>query len=167
VVDGEVVLAGACPRAKRSSSGRPVERESPDGTDTIPAAATAKMHFDVVSVRPSARTSAARCKDAVVELDTDIASNRDAVKPAELRLAALSACMVKGIVPDLLARNSSCAASRCGGTACATTCRRNGKDPLRDRRRHRRGRPPPATAARQLGPGRGTVFDKGSTPRES
>lgn len=66
-------------------------------SDTTPAAPTAKMQFDVVSVRLSAHASESRCKDAVIALDTDMAGNRDAFNPAELLLAALSACMIKGI----------------------------------------------------------------------
>jgi uncharacterized OsmC-like protein len=62
-------------------------------TEAFPA----KMQFDVVSVRLSARASVARCKDASITLDTDLAGNRDAFNPAELLLAALSACMIKGI----------------------------------------------------------------------
>jgi uncharacterized OsmC-like protein len=64
-----------------------------NGTPAPPA----KMHFDVVSVRLSAHVSESRCKDAVIALDTDMAGNRDAFNPAELLLAALSACMIKGI----------------------------------------------------------------------
>jgi uncharacterized OsmC-like protein len=55
------------------------------------------MEFDVVSVRLSAHASEARCKDALITLDTDMAGNRQAFNPAELLLAALSACMIKGI----------------------------------------------------------------------
>jgi uncharacterized OsmC-like protein len=51
----------------------------------------------VVSVRLSAHASESRCKDAVITLDTDMAGNRGAFNPAELLLAALSACMIKGI----------------------------------------------------------------------
>lgn len=57
----------------------------------------AKMQFDVVAVRQSAHASLARCKDASITLDTDLAGNREAFNPAELLLAALSACMIKGI----------------------------------------------------------------------
>ncbi len=61
---------------------------------TSPAA---KMTFDVVSVRLSARASEARCKEATIALDTDLAGNPMAFNPAELLLAAVSACMIKGI----------------------------------------------------------------------
>lgn len=57
----------------------------------------AKMEFDVVSVRLSAQASEARCKQATIALDTDLAGNPRAFNPAELLLAALSACMIKGI----------------------------------------------------------------------
>lgn len=63
----------------------------------MPDPAPPKMRFDVVSVRLSAHASEARCKDAVITLDTDMAGNRAAFNPAELLLAALSACMIKGI----------------------------------------------------------------------
>ena len=57
----------------------------------------AKMEFDVVSVRLSAQVSEAHCKQAAITLDTDLAGNPLAFNPAELLLAALSACMIKGI----------------------------------------------------------------------
>ncbi len=56
-----------------------------------------KMEFHVESRRIDAHGSLARCKDAEIALDTDLAGNRDAFNPAELLLAALSACMIKGI----------------------------------------------------------------------
>lgn len=59
--------------------------------------ATPRMQFDVVAVRLSAHASQARCKDAVIALDTDLAGNSQAFNPAELLLAALAACMIKGI----------------------------------------------------------------------
>lgn len=56
-----------------------------------------KLAFDVLSVRQSAHTSQAQCKQATITLDTDLAGNPQAFNPAELLLAALSACMIKGI----------------------------------------------------------------------
>jgi uncharacterized OsmC-like protein len=56
-----------------------------------------KLEFHVESHRIDAHGSLARCKDAEIALDTDMAGNRDAFNPAELLLAALSACMIKGI----------------------------------------------------------------------
>jgi uncharacterized OsmC-like protein len=56
-----------------------------------------KMVFDVVSTRVDAHASAAHCKHAKIALDTDPAGNSQAFNPAELLLAALSACMIKGI----------------------------------------------------------------------
>lgn len=58
---------------------------------------TARMEFDVVSVRIDAHGSEARCKQAVIGMDTDPGGNPHAFNPAELLLAALSACMIKGI----------------------------------------------------------------------
>lgn len=56
-----------------------------------------KLTFDVLSVRQSAHASQAQCKQATITLDTDLAGNPQAFNPAELLLAALSACMIKGI----------------------------------------------------------------------
>lgn len=56
-----------------------------------------KMEFDVAARRVDAHGSIVRCKDAELVLDTDVAGRRDAFNPAELLLAALSACMIKGI----------------------------------------------------------------------
>jgi len=56
-----------------------------------------KMTFAVTARRNDAHGSTARCKDAEVTLDTDLAGRADAFNPAELLLAALSACMIKGI----------------------------------------------------------------------
>ena len=55
------------------------------------------MTFDVVSRRLDAHGSLATCKSAELTLDTDLAGRQDAFNPAELLLAALSACMIKGI----------------------------------------------------------------------
>ncbi|MEX2365759.1 MAG: OsmC family protein, partial [Pseudohongiellaceae bacterium] len=56
-----------------------------------------KMTFNVVTHREDAHGSTAHCKDAEIVLDTDMAGRRDAFNPAELLLAALSACIIKGI----------------------------------------------------------------------
>jgi uncharacterized OsmC-like protein len=56
-----------------------------------------KMSFHVEARRLDAHGSLARCKNAEIALDTDVAGNADAFNPAELLLAALSACMIKGI----------------------------------------------------------------------
>jgi uncharacterized OsmC-like protein len=56
-----------------------------------------KMTFHVETVRLGPHGSLARCKSAEISLDTDLAGNPDAFNPAELLLAALSACIVKGI----------------------------------------------------------------------
>ena len=44
-----------------------------------------------------AHGSVAHCKDAEVRLDTDVSGSRDAFNPAEMLLASLAACMIKGI----------------------------------------------------------------------
>ncbi|MGV3572823.1 MAG: OsmC family protein [Ramlibacter sp.] len=56
-----------------------------------------KLEFDVTARRLDAHGSEARCKRAVIALDTDLAGHPDAFNPAELLLAALSACIIKGI----------------------------------------------------------------------
>ena len=56
-----------------------------------------KMTFKVEFTRLDADGSQAHCKDAIIPLDTRLAGRRDAFNPAELLLAALSACMIKGI----------------------------------------------------------------------
>jgi len=56
-----------------------------------------KMRFHVESVRIDAHGSRARCKQAEIALDTDLAGNPQAFNPAELLLAAVSACIIKGI----------------------------------------------------------------------
>jgi uncharacterized OsmC-like protein len=62
---------------------------SPMGTD--------KLVFRVDAVRVDPHGSLASCKDAQLTLDTDLVGRRDALNPAELLLAALAACMLKGI----------------------------------------------------------------------
>ncbi|HEX8980410.1 MAG TPA: OsmC family protein [Parasulfuritortus sp.] len=59
--------------------------------------AAPKLTFHVETVRIDAHGSVARCKAAEIALDTDLAGNPDAFNPAELLLAALSACIIKGI----------------------------------------------------------------------
>ncbi|MBC3871710.1 OsmC family protein [Undibacterium oligocarboniphilum] len=56
-----------------------------------------KMTFHIESVRIDENGSLARCKNAEIPLDTNLAGNPNAFNPAELLLAALSACMIKGI----------------------------------------------------------------------
>lgn len=56
-----------------------------------------KMTFHVESRRLDAHASVSRCKNAQITLDTDMAGNPGAFNPAELLLAAISACMIKGI----------------------------------------------------------------------
>lgn len=55
------------------------------------------MEYESKATRIDAHGSRARCKDAEITLDTDIAGRADAFNPAELLLAALAACMIKGI----------------------------------------------------------------------
>lgn len=55
------------------------------------------MEYSVTAHRIDAHGSLARTKDAEIVLDTDTAGRRDAFNPAELFLAAIAACMIKGI----------------------------------------------------------------------
>jgi uncharacterized OsmC-like protein len=56
-----------------------------------------KLSFNVVTHRVDAHGSVAHCKSADITLDTDLVGRADAFNPAELLLAALSACIIKGI----------------------------------------------------------------------
>lgn len=56
-----------------------------------------KMTFHVESRRIDSHHSVAKCKSSEISLDTDLAGNLDAFNPAELLLAAITACMIKGI----------------------------------------------------------------------
>src|SRR5487761_2303344 len=55
------------------------------------------LEYRVSARRIDAHGSLALCKEARITLDTDVAGRPDAFNPAELLLAALSACMIKGI----------------------------------------------------------------------
>jgi uncharacterized OsmC-like protein len=55
------------------------------------------LEYKVEARRVDAQGSLAHCKDAEVWLDTDVNGSRDAFNPAELLLASLAACMIKGI----------------------------------------------------------------------
>lgn len=55
------------------------------------------MRFQVKARRSDAHSSVAHCKNAEIILDTDLAGNMNAFNPAELLLAAIAACMIKGI----------------------------------------------------------------------
>ncbi len=56
-----------------------------------------KLRFRVTAQRLDAHGSAARTKRAQITLDTDLRGRTDAFNPAELLLAALAACIIKGI----------------------------------------------------------------------
>lgn len=56
-----------------------------------------KLTYQVTARRVDAHGSLAQCKDAKITLDTDLRGRPDAFNPAELLLAALLACMIKGI----------------------------------------------------------------------
>lgn len=56
-----------------------------------------KLTFDVFSRRIDSGKSIAYCKCAQIDMDTNLQGNAEAFNPAELLLAALTACMIKGI----------------------------------------------------------------------
>jgi len=55
------------------------------------------LTFDVTARRLDAHGSRATCKAAAIRLDTGLAGSPDAFNPAELLLAALAACIIKGL----------------------------------------------------------------------
>jgi uncharacterized OsmC-like protein len=55
------------------------------------------LEYRVEARRTDAHGSVATAKDASVVLDTDVKGRPDAFNPAELLLAAIAACMIKGI----------------------------------------------------------------------
>jgi uncharacterized OsmC-like protein len=55
------------------------------------------LEYNVTARRLDGHGSRARCKDAEVVLDTDVNGRADAFNPAELLLAAVAACMIKGV----------------------------------------------------------------------
>ncbi len=55
------------------------------------------LHYQVQARRVDAHGSLATTKDAQIILDTDVNGRPDAFNPAELFLASIAACMIKGI----------------------------------------------------------------------
>jgi uncharacterized OsmC-like protein len=55
------------------------------------------LEYRVSAVRQDSHGSEARTKEARLVIDTDVAGRADAFNPAELLLASLAACMIKGI----------------------------------------------------------------------
>jgi uncharacterized OsmC-like protein len=55
------------------------------------------LEYNVVGRRIDTHGSEASAKEARIVMDTDVAGRTDAFNPAELFLAALAACMIKGI----------------------------------------------------------------------
>jgi uncharacterized OsmC-like protein len=58
---------------------------------------SAPLAYKVSAWRVDSHGSMARCKDAEIVLDTDVAGRTDAFNPAELLLGAVAACMIKGM----------------------------------------------------------------------
>ncbi len=55
------------------------------------------LEYRVVARRIDAHGAVATAKSAEIALDTDLSGRQDALNPAELLLAAIAACMLKGI----------------------------------------------------------------------
>ena len=55
------------------------------------------LEYTVTAHRIDGHGSEARTKDAMLTLDTDVNGRPDAFNPAELFLASIAACMIKGI----------------------------------------------------------------------
>lgn len=55
------------------------------------------LEYSVSAHRMDSHGGEARAKNAVLILDTDLAGRPDAFNPAELFLASIAACMLKGI----------------------------------------------------------------------
>lgn len=55
------------------------------------------LEYHVTANRIDAHGSVAHCKNAEIALDTDVSGRADAFNPAELLLASVAACMIKGI----------------------------------------------------------------------
>ncbi|PZX11444.1 OsmC family protein [Celeribacter halophilus] len=62
------------------------------------------LNYTVTARRVDEHGSEARTKDALIVLDTDMKGRADAFNPAEMLLASLAACMLKGterVIPML------------------------------------------------------------------
>lgn len=55
------------------------------------------LEYSIAASTIGPQRATARCKDAEISLDIDPAGRADAFNPAELLLAAVAACMLKGI----------------------------------------------------------------------
>jgi uncharacterized OsmC-like protein len=55
------------------------------------------LEYEISASRTDAHGSLARRKQTEIVLDTDVSGRPDAFNPAELLLAAIAACMIKGI----------------------------------------------------------------------
>jgi uncharacterized OsmC-like protein len=55
------------------------------------------LEYHVTARRQDQHGSLAACKEAEIVLDTDVNGRTDAFNPAELFLASIAACMIKGV----------------------------------------------------------------------
>ncbi len=108
------------------------------------------LEYTVSATRtgPPAFATGDQCPSAVLALDTDPAGRTDAFNPAELLLAAVAACMLKGIervIPLLKFRLEGATVRVHGVRQDAPPT--NDANRLRSRDRYRRVRPAPGSAA--------------------
>ena len=98
------------------------------------------LEYRVSARRIDAHGSEATAKEASLTLDTDVKGRPDAFNPAELFLASIAACMIKGIerVAPMIHFQFRGVEVKLAWHPPGCTADDDG-DQLRDRRRHRRG----------------------------
>jgi uncharacterized OsmC-like protein len=87
----------ACPPITRRTTSFPAPNPLLDKDPIV-------LDYHVVARRIDSHGSEARAKDARIVLDTDMAGRPDAFNPAEMLLASLAACILKGterVIPML------------------------------------------------------------------
>jgi uncharacterized OsmC-like protein len=84
-------------KARRAGRGQPEAARPVSGPPHGQDRNRPAMEYRVTAHRVDSHGSLARAKDAEIRLDTDLAGRYDAMNPVELLLAALAACMLKGI----------------------------------------------------------------------
>lgn len=73
------------------------DRLAPTDSGSVHTSQRPETRYSVETCRTDSHGSVARCKAAVLQLDTSAAGRADAFNPVELLLAAVSACMMKGL----------------------------------------------------------------------
>ncbi len=89
VITGIGLLRHAAPNPMKANARN-------DGTGFATMSGKPILEYRVKAHRIDAHRSTADTKEASIVLDTDLAGRTDAFNPAELLLAAIAACMIKG-----------------------------------------------------------------------